>query len=570
MMKGISVSARIDGIPLVQTIRSYSAASAKRDLVSALTVAVVAIPQSMAYAIIAGVDPAYGLYTAIVSTIIGSLFGSSDHLIAGPTNAIALLIASGMKGFIGRDDFYSMLFLMTFIVGALQILFGLLRLGKAIQYVSHSVIVGFTAGAGILIALGQLNQFLGISIPGSAQMSTLAKVQYVAVHISQTNPWALGLGAATVLVILVCKRISKSVPGSLLGIVACAAGVVALSLDSKGVKLTGAVPASLPPLRAVAFSLDSAKELFGGSLAVAVIGLVEAISISKSISASSGQRIDANREFVAQGLANAIGSFFQCFAGSGSFTRSAINYYSGAATRISGILSGVFVALTLLFLAPYAKYIPMSSLAGVIMVIAYNMVNKREMAKISKVGKSDSAVMWITFAATVLMPDLDWAIYMGIAISIGLYLKDTNKVPIKILIPAGEGGFKEREIQSATERTDILVIQAEGNLYFGSAGDLEAKLDALVGVASVFILRMKTVVTIDVTSLEALKVFVSRAKAAGAVVLLCGVSSGLNSMLLKSELAAEIGEQNIFLSEDEVFASSQRALERARALIAAR
>src|SRR5665647_100154 len=199
-------------IPLVDTIKSYKKEYIKKYLMASLTVAIVAIPQSMAYAIIAGVNPVYGLYTAILSTILSSVFGSSNHLIAGPTNAISLLVASSMAGFMDRDNVYEMLFLMTFMVGAMQLLFGIIKLGKALNYVSHAVIVGFTAGAGVLIALGQLNQFLGISITNSAQMPTLEKVSYVVTHAGSTNKFALGLGLITVAIILLCKKLNKNLP----------------------------------------------------------------------------------------------------------------------------------------------------------------------------------------------------------------------------------------------------------------------------------------------------------------------------------------------------------------------
>jgi len=557
-------------IPIINTLKTYKKPYIKSDLTAALTVAVVAIPQSMAYAIIAGVEPVYGLYTAIVSTIFSSLFGSSNHLIAGPTNAISLLVASNMKNFMGRENAYEMLFLMTFVVGVLQFLFGVMKLGKVINYVSHAVIVGFTAGAGVIIALGQLNQLLGISL-GKGYMSLMTKVYFVITHLDKTNIYALGLGLLAISVILICKRINKNLPGALLGIILSIILVMVFSLDKYGVKLTGSIPGKLPPFRMVNLNISSAREIFSGAMAIAIIGLVEAISISKSIASTSHQKIDANQEFLGQGLSNMIASFFQCFAGSGSFTRSAINYYSGAVTRVSGVLSGIIIAVILIFLAPFAQYIPSPSLAGVIMLIAYNMVNKKEMKKVCKIGNTDSQVMWVTFGATVLMPDLDWAIYMGIIISIILYLKDTNTVPVKILVPSQneEYHFREKEIDSVEKRVDILTIQIEGNLYFGSAYDLENKLDSLVGKARVFVMRMKAVSTIDVTALDALKVFIRRIKESGDNIIVCGVKSGLNHMLLNSNLTDEIGRENIFLSEDEIFASSVKAIERAKKLLEA-
>lgn len=556
-------------IPLIDAIRTYKREYISRDLFAALTVAVVAIPQSMAYAIIAGVNPVYGLYTAIMSTIIASIFGSSSHLIAGPTNAIALLIASSMRNYMGLDNAYEMLFLMTFIVGLLQILFGVIKLGKALNYVSHSVVVGFTAGAGILIALGQLNQFLGISINNPAQMPTMNKLYYVLTHIGQANPYSLLLGLLTVFVIIACKKINQNLPGALLGILASIICVLFFSLEQAGVRLTGEIPSSLPPFKMVRFDLDAARQVFSGAIAIAVIGLVEAISISKSIAASSRQKIDANQEFIGQGAANAVSAFFQCFAGSGSFTRSAVNYFGGAATRLSGIMSGVIVAVVLVFFAPYAQYIPLPSLAGVIMVIAYSMVNKRQMRKVTKVGGSDAIAMWVTVIATVLMPDLDWAVYMGILISIAMYLKDTNQVPVKVLLPfqGKENQVIEREIETIDAKVEMLILQIEGNLYFGSAYDLESKLEPIVDKASIFIIRMKQVVTVDITSLDTLKLFIKKVKESGGEVILCGVSLGLNTMLINSNLMEEIGSENIFLSQDEIFASFNQALQRAEELL---
>lgn len=557
--------------PAINDIKSYKKEYFSKDLMAALTVAVVAIPQSMAYALIAGVNPVYGLYTAIVSTIVGSLFGSSKHLIAGPTNAIALLVAGSMRNYMGLDNAYQLLFLMTFLVGGLQIFFGTIKLGKVINFVSHTVIVGFTAGAGVLIALGQLSTLLSISIKDSAHMPTTMKFYYVLTHLDQTNFYALGLGLMTIAIMLICKRINKSLPGALIGIVIPIIFIVIFSLDQKGVKLTGYIPSSLPPFKMVQFNLESIQSVFSGAIAISIIGLVEAISIAKSISSTSRQKIDANQEFVGQGLANLVSSFFQCFPGSGSFTRSAINYHNGAVSRLAGILSGAVVALVLLFFAPFAKYIPNPCLAGVILVTAYNLIDQKEIKKVVKVGllKSDSIAMWVTCFATILMPDLDQAIYLGIALSIALYLRDTNRVPVKILIPTQgtDSQIIENEVEVLKGKVDILIIQLEGNLYFGSAYDLEEKLASLVNKSKVFILRMKYVVSIDLTSINALKVFIGTVREAGGILIVSGVKAELSSILKNSNLDADIDVDNIFMSENEVFASSTNALERARAVL---
>jgi SulP family sulfate permease len=558
----------IEYLPIVKTLKTYKKAYLKSDVTAALTVAIISIPQSMAYAIIAGLDPVYGLYTAIVSTIMCALFGNSEHLIGGPTNAISLLVASGMKNFAGAENFYELLFLMTFVVGLMQILFGVLKLGRVINYVSHAVIVGFTAGAGVLIALGQLNSLMGISLKGS-YASPVLKVVAVFQNLGETNLYAFMLGLVTIAVIVICRKINKNLPGSLFAMILSIILAMLFSVDRYGVKLTGDIPATLPPFQWIPLSYQSFRQVLPGAVPIAIIGLVEAMSIAKSIASTSGQKLDANREFIGQGIANSVTALFHGYPGSGSFTRSAVNYYSGAKTRLSGVMSGAAVAVIVLFFAPYAKYIPKSSLAGVIMVIAYNMVNRKEMKKVAKSDRSDALVMWITFAATVLMPDLDWAIYMGIIISIVLYLKDTNTVPVKILVPSMEnsGHFQEQEISYLKEGTEVVIVQIEGNLYFGSASDLENKLDSLVGKTKVIILRMKTVVTVDVTAMESIRTFIRRVRKAGGTVLVCGIDEGLSGMMIRSGLSEDVGEENIFMSEKEIFGSSNRALERAAQII---
>ena len=558
-------------IPIVETIRNYKREYIRRDIVAALTVTVVGIPQYMAYALIAGVNPVYGLYTGIIAAIMGSVFGCSNQLITGPTNAICLLTASGMIRYIGLPNAYQMLFLMTFLVGVLQIIYGFIKLGKVIDFVSHTVLIGFTAGAGVLIALGQVNTILGMSIKNSAAMSTMEKMYYIVIHINQTNYYALGLGIMTMLIIVICKKISNNLPGALIGITVPIFFIIMFALEKKGVKLTGTIPSSLPPFKMVQFSLSSLKAIMSGAFAISIIGLVEAISISKAISTNTRQKIDSNQEFIGQGIANLVASFFQCFPSSGSFSRSAINYVNDAATRFSGILSGVFVAIVLVFFAPYARYIPSPCLAGVLIITGYNLIDKKEMKKVVKAGlfSSDSIAMWVTAFLVIVLLNLDYAIYAGIALSIALYLKDTNKAPIKLLIPSEgkESHIIEQEVISIEDKVDVLIVQLEGNLYFGAASDLGEKLDGLVNKSNVFILRMKYVTTIDLTSLSTLKVFIRNVREAGGILIISGVRSELDLMLKKSNLDSDIGINNIFVSENEVFASSTNALVRARAAL---
>ena len=552
-------------IPILETISTYKKEHFRFDFIAALTVAVVALPQSMAYAIIAGVDPVYGLYSAIVLSVLGSMFGNSHHLATGPTNAISLLIASNMSVYAGKPNFFEMLFMLTFLAGVIQFSMGVLKLGKLVNYVSHSVIVGFTAGAGVIIALGQLNQLLGISLKGTH--STLDKVSATFSHIGELNYYALGLGLLTIFVSVTAKKINKNIPGALLSLVICVILVMALGLDRYGIKMTGEIPSAIPPFTMLNFNLNSIGELINGALVIAVIGLVEAVSISKAISAQSLQKLDSNQEFIGQGVANMGGAFFGCIAGSGSFTRSAINFQNGAVTRLSGVLAGLLVMVILLFLAPFAKFIPNAALAGVIMVVAYSMVDKEAFKKVFRSNKNDAAIMTITFLTTILAPELEYAIYGGILISLILFLKDNGSASVRMLsLLEKEGSFIETDLQRSVH-SPISIIQLEGNLFFGNSADLEEKLANAYGTARVYILKFNAVTMMDVTAMETVENFITRVHKEGRKVLLCGVRSELKEKMERCHMIGHVGESNIFLAENEVFKSLKSSIRQAEILL---
>ena len=563
----------LNKIPLLTDLKSYRKEYVKFDLMAGLTVAIVALPQSMAYAMIAGVNPVYGLYTSIVAAIIGSLCGSSNHLITGPTNAISLMIASQVQHFSGAN-FLDMLFLLTFLVGVFQFLLGLLKVGKIINFVSHTVIVGFTAGAGIIIALGQLDQFFGIKIAGGYH-PLYEKVYLTLSMLGKANPYALSLAVLTVAIILICKKINKNIPGALIGIVAGAVIVKIYGLADYGVRLVGDIPNHLPSFQILNdLRFDWIFDLLGGAVAIAIVGLVEAISISKSISLSTEQKIEPNQEFIGQGLANMTAAFFQCFPSSGSFTRSAINFGSGARTKLAGILSGLFVAIMLIFFAPYAKYIPNASLAGVIIIVAYNMVNKHAIRKIAKASKEDLSVMVVTIVATVLMPDLERAILIGIAVSVIVHLWNTGEIKVKILKQDGKSTFKEFEIRDEMLKDNpsgITLIHIEGDLYFGSATDLEEKLRKVLEDpnTAICIIRLKRINVVDISAFEVVENFIKRSMKRGRKVLLCGVGLKMKKFLDKLGITEIVGTENVFLAEEQVYASTGEAYRRAKLLVKA-
>ena len=384
-------------------LRGYPIANLRPDLVAGLTVAVILLPQAIAYAMLAELPPQTGLYAAIVAAIVGALWGSSNHLQTGPTNALSLLLLSTLitVALPGSAEYVVIAAVMAILVGAIQLTLGLLRLGVLVNFVSHSVIVGFAAGAGVLIALKQLRYLLGLEFSSHGLAETL---QGVVVHLPETHLPTLALGLGTMLLIVLLKQINPKLPGALIAMVLSAAAVAILGLDEEGVAVIGELPRTLPPV--TDFSLVNMQTIAGlapGALAIAAIGLVEAMSIARTISGQSHQRLDSNQEFAGQGLANIATGIFSGYPGSGSFTRSAVNFDAGARTRLASVFSGLFVLVALLALAPFAAYVPRAALAGVLILTAYSMIDRKGIARILRGARADAAIMVITFLATLFL-----------------------------------------------------------------------------------------------------------------------------------------------------------------------
>ena len=566
--------------PVRELTQSINRDNFQADLVAALTVMVVALPQAMAYALIAKVNPVYGVYGAIVMAIVGSLLGSSNHLITGPTNAICIIVAGVMYATNGANPL-GILFLLTFMVGLWQFLMGVLQLGSVVNFIPHSLIVGFTAGAGVLIAMQQFNTFLGISVPSNINLPTLQKVWYTLNHLHSTNLYSLGLALITMAMIIVSRMaaakmpgLSRFLPGPLLGVAVATALVMLLHLDELGVKITGSVPSAWPSFNLVHFSWDNVKELFNSSLIIAILGLVEAVAIAKSMASLTGQRLDINREIAAQGMANMSGAYFSCFPGAGSFTRTAVNYSAGAKTRLAGVLSGFLVLLLLILFKPFIKYLPNASLAGVLMVVAYSMIDKKAFKEILTINRNDATVMLVTAILTIVSFQLEYAIYVGVLLSIILFLRESSKATVKVIIPHQtlSGKVTEYEVQACDDEKcqmqPVAIIQPEGNLFFGSSQDLELKLRELPGgYAQAYVLRLCNVTNIDATALEILKKCVANCLESGKVVLLSGVRPEIYDILKKTQLVKMLGQDNIYVMAGDIFSSTRSALERANQLL---
>jgi SulP family sulfate permease len=535
----------------VQIIRSYRPRYLQPDLVAGLTVAVVMLPQAMAYAFIANVPARMGLYTAIVGSIVGALWGSSSQLQTGPTNAASLLVLSTLLSVVdpGSPAYLTAAGLLAIMVGVFRLAMGLLRLGALVNFVSDSMIVGFTAGAGVLIALNQMKSLLRLSV--SPAPSLWKTIPDILSHLPETHPESVVLGVGTVLLIVVLRRIDRRLPGPLIGMMGAAGVVGILGLEEEGVVVVGQLPRSLPPLTdLMRFDLDLAGRLITGSLAVAAIGLVEAVSIARSISSQTGQRLDSNQEFVGQGLANIASGIFSGYVCSGSFSRSAVNHRAGAKTQLASVFAGFFVLAAVVLLAPLAAYVPLSALAGVLILTGLNLIDQAKIVKIWQAGNSDRSIMVLTMAVTLALP-LRFAVLVGIGASIVYYLLETSKPRVRAVKMSDDFRyFAPRPDQPSCPQ--LGVVEILGDLYFGAVNHIEDSIDEHLDRhprQRYLLLRMYTVENCDISGIHTLESIVQTYRDRGGDVYFVHVQKPVMELMKTSGFCDLMGQDH-FLDPD--------------------
>lgn len=445
----------------------------RADLAAGAVGAVVVLPQGIAFATLAGLPPQYGLYAAMVPAVVAALWGSSRHLVSGPTNAISLVVFATMAQLAepGSAQYVSLVITLSFIVGLIQLAMGLARLGALVNFISHTVVVGFTAGAAVLIIASQIRNFSGVAITaGASFFQTLIEF---ASRAAEIEPYAVLVGAITLAAGAAARRWLPRFPYMIAAMVAGSIAAYALARwlgeAHAGIRTLGALPGALPELSAPRLSLDTLRTLTGAAIAVSVLGLVEAVSIARSIALKSGQRIDGNQEFVGQGLSNLIGSFFSAYPSSGSFNRSGANYEAGAKTPLAAVFSAALLVLILLAVAPLAAFIPVASMAAILFLVAWGLIDFHQIATIARASRGEAGVLASTFLATLIL-HLEMAILVGIMLSLLLYLRRTSRPALRSIVPDPASPlrkFRERRPGEA-ECPQLQMLRMEGSLYFGA------------------------------------------------------------------------------------------------------
>lgn len=544
-------------LPFIQWLPNVEKRDLRDDLIAALTGAIVVLPQGVAFATIAGMPPEYGLYAGMIPAIIAALFGSSRHLVSGPTTAASVVLFSALSVYAtpGSPDYVTLALTLTFMVGVFELLLGLARMGALVNFISHSVVIGFTAGAAVLIAAKQLKYFFGVEMDSGGHLHEIA-FNFTR-HLQEINPWVTGIALLTLLSGIAFKRWFPRIPYMIAAMLIGTLVALLLNLlfgqEITHIPTVGALPAALPPLSAPDLTLQHIKDLAPTALAVTLFALTEAVSIGRSLAARGGYRINGNQEFIGQGLSNIAGSFFSGYVATGSFNRSGLNYQSGAKTPLAAVFAALMLMVIVLVVAPYAAYLPKAAMAGILFLVAWGLIDFKEIAHILKSSKRESAVLLVTMLSAMFL-ELEFAIFAGVLLSLVLYLERVSKPNIVTRVP--DPRLYKHAFSSdpdLPECKQLKIIRIDGSLFFGSVNHLQEQFDRiranypekkhLAVIAS-------GINFVDLQGGHALVEEARRRREEGGRLYLINVKEKLWDALERSGDLEEIGDRNIFQSKN--------------------
>jgi SulP family sulfate permease len=544
-------------LPFTHWLPNIDKRDLRADLIAALTGAIVVLPQGVAFATIAGMPPEYGLYAGMVPAIIAALFGSSKHLVSGPTTAASVVLFSALSVYAtpGSADYITLALTLTFMVGVFELALGLARMGALVNFISHSVIIGFTAGAAVLISAKQLKHFFGVEMDSGGHLHEI--LFNFSQHLPEINPWVTGIALITLLSGIAFKRWLPRIPYMIAAMLT--GTLVSLLLDTwfgpsiTHIPTVGALPATLPPLSAPELSFQNIKDLTPTALAVTLFALTEAVSIGRSIAARDGYRINGNQEFIGQGLSNIAGAFFSGYVATGSFNRSGLNYQAGARTPLAAIFAALLLMVIVLLVAPYAAYLPKAAMAGILFLVAWGLIDFKEIRHVLKSSKRESAVLLVTLLSAMFL-ELEFAIFAGVLLSLVLYLERVSKPNIVTRVP--DHRLYKHAFSSdpdLPECKQLKIIRIDGSLFFGSVNHLQERFDRIRAnhpEKKHLAIIASGINFVDLQGGHALVEEAQRRKDAGGRLYLINVKERLWDSLERGGDLEVIGDRNIFQSKN--------------------
>ncbi len=565
-------------LPILEWMPGYNRQMLAKDGMAGLIVAIMLVPQGMAYALLAGLPPEMGLYASIVPLIFYGLLGSSRALAVGPVAIVSLMVATTLGGLAETDTvgYVAGAVLLAFLSGAILLGMGLARLGFLVNFLSHPVISGFSSAAALVIGFSQLKHLLGFDIPRSHLITET--IGHAITHISQINPATFGIAAVSLGILLVWKgrlggwmktagagatltdAVSKS--GPLVAVLVTTLAVWLLGLSqSAGVSIVADVPAGLPPLTMPAFDLALMQELLPAALLISLVGFLESVSVAKSLASKRRQKIDANRELVALGAANIGASFTGGYPVTGGFSRSLVNFAAGAVTPLASIITAVLVGITVLMLTPLLYFLLKATLAAIIVVAVANLIDVKMLRSTWAYNKTDALSLIVTFLA-VLTIGIELGIIFGAGLSIALYLYRTSRPHIAVVGRVGDTEhFRNVLRHKVRTEEDILMVRVDESLYFANTAYLEDELLARVADQpriKHLVLIMSAVNFIDASALETLETLISRLRDAGVTLHIAEVKGPVMDKLQRVAFEDTLGEGQVYLSTHTALADLKR------------
>ncbi len=536
-------------LPFLRWRHRVTRTSTRHDLIAGLTGALIVLPQGVAFATIAGLPPEYGLYAAMVPAVVGALFGSSWHLVTGPTTAISIVVFASISPLAepGSSKYVGLALTLAFLTGLFQLVMGLARLGALVNFISHTVVIGFTAGAAVLIAASQVKHFLGLDLDRGLAFHEV--LYQSATRLGEVEYAVLLVGTVTLVTGAVLRR---HLPKLYMIVALVVGSLAALLLEHwagvPGVPTVGALSTPLPPLHAPDFSAAAIGELVFPALVVTVLGLTEAVSISRAIAAKSEQRIDGNQEFIGQGLANLVGSFFSSYPSSGSFNRTGVNYAAGAQTPLAAVYASGFLLLILAAVASLVAYLPIAAMAGLLFLVAYGLIDFPEIRSILRTSKAETVVLVTTFVATLV--DLEKGIFLGVILSLMLYLARTSRPDMVPVVPdADPTSYYFVPAEDREECPQLKMLRIHGSLFFGAVNHVQGELhriDAENPQQRHVLLAARGMNFVDVAGAETLVQESRRRRRLGGGLYFYRVQQGVRDLLAHGGYLEEIGEENLF------------------------
>lgn len=539
-------------IPLLGSISRYNKELFRSDLTAGVTVAVMLIPQGMAYSVLAGLPPIYGLYASIIPILLYAIFGTSGQLAVGPVAMVSLLIFTGVGALadVGSDLFIQLAILAAFGVGVVQLAMGLFRMGFLVNFLSHPVLSGFTSAAAIIIGTSQLKSLFGVSLPSSKLVHEVWLAFFGALGDVNVSTMVMGLGSVAVLIGL--RRWNKRFPGALAVVVIGTALTAVLGLDARGVAIVGKVPEGLPSFGVPVFSMSDLQALLPTILAIALVGYMESIAVAKAVATRRGYKVVPNQELIGLGLANIGGSFFQSFPTTGGLSRTAVNDQAGAETGLASIYTVVLISLTVLFLTPWFYYLPKAVLAAIIMVAVSGLFDAKEMKHLWKTDRRDFLMLAATFVATLTL-GIEEGIGVGVLLSIVAVIYSSTQPHTAELGRIGESDtFRNvnRYKDQVKVYDDILVLRFDSLLFFGNVEHfsdvLQDKLASRGESVKLIVLDAASINTIDSTGMHTLEKTVKDLRGKGIEFRITGVIGPVRDKLHVSGLVDLIGRENFF------------------------